>query len=132
MEDKIRAERIAVITIESIKQESLKLIEELLKNRDTKNKENLNEIKRRSEKLCEYYYSIQNIGISPGWLFCENFADKPLFILEEYINRHGPNSQKEKLPTDLYNIGFNFLIAQYYKSAELCDNHVTKYKEKRP
>jgi hypothetical protein len=132
IEDKIRAAKIDVAALESIRQKSLELINEIIKYKNTNDDIYDNEITHKSENLYKNFYSIQNIGLSPGWLFCETFADKPLYIWKEYINRHGPNSKKEKLPIDLYNIGFNFLIAQYYKSVGLCDNYVKEYKEKRP
>jgi len=131
-EDKTQAKKIDIAALEPIRQESLELIDEIIKYKNTNDKIINNRINYKSENLYKNYYSIQNIGVSPGWLFCETFADKPLFIWKEYINRHGPNSKKEKLPIELYNIGLNFLIAQYYKSVGLCDNHVKEYKQKRP
>jgi hypothetical protein len=132
LEDKARAEKINIAAIAPIKKESSDLIKEIIKNKNVANETTLNDITKRAERLYRYYYPIHNIGISPGWLFCETLADKPFFIWKEYINRHGPNSKKEKLPTDLYNIGFNFLIAQYYTSVGLCDNHIEEYKKKSP
>jgi hypothetical protein len=132
LEDKARAPKITLKSISLIREDSLKLMEFIQKNKDKTNEITDKKITLQSEKLFKKYHSIYNMKIGEGWLFCEALVDMPLFTWKEYIKRHGPSSKKDRLPTDLYHIGFDFMIKQYYKNVTLCDNHVKKYKEKRP
>ncbi|WP_395831593.1 hypothetical protein [Elstera sp.] len=131
-EDETRAKKIKISAIIPIREESLKLMKLIEKNKENKNKAIDEAIALKSKQLFQNYYSIYNMRISDGSLFCEALVDMPLFVWKDYVKRYGPSSKTEQLRDDLYHIGFDFMIKQYYKSVTLCDNYVTKYKEKRP
>ncbi len=132
LEDEALAPKITLKSIALIRRESLKLIDLIQKNKQNTDKLIDNQIIFHSEKLFQNYYSIYNMKIGEGSLFCEALVDMPLFVWKDYVKRHGPSSKTEQLRDDLYHIGFDFMIKQYYKSVTLCDNYVKKYKEKRP
>ncbi len=130
LEDKEKAPKIGITSIQPIRNESLKLVQEIQDKMNSREIKNFNPLIGKANILYKNYHSIYNLKI--GGLFCENFVDFPKYFIENYILRHGVTAKTQKLPKTLFEIGYEHLLKNYYRDVTLCDNHVKKYKEKRP
>ena len=125
-----KLQRLPFFTIDPIRKKSLELTQNIQEYMKDKKNKKLDSLLIKANSLYTNYYSIYNLRIAS--LFCENFVDFPKFFIKDYIIRHGENSQNQKLPPDLFQIGYNALLNSYYRDVKLCDYHLKKYKEKNP
>ena len=130
IEDREKAPKIGITAIQPIRDESLKLVQEIQDKMNSRELKNFNPLITRANILYKNYHSIYNLKI--GGLLCENFVDFPKYFIENYILRHGVTAKTQKLPKTLFEIGYEHLLKNYYRDVTLCDNHVTEYKKKRP